>query len=273
MEIYGFNAFSPAEIATRIETVGVTKARLPIASMLMLSVLAGAFIGLGALYYVLVRSDPGLGFAVRQVLGGAVFSLGLLMVVVAGAELFTGNNLLVMAWAAKKITTRELLRSWAIVVFGNFVGAVGLACLVVLSGHPAANQGAVAVQYLAIAEAKTNVEFIPAFFSGVLCNALVCIGVWMAIAGRSVADKAVAILFPISAFVAAGFEHSVANMYLIPTAMLIQMTSDSAGSAPILWGGFLSNMVPVILGNITGGSVFVGGVFHVIYRRSGSLEN
>ncbi|MFD2365933.1 formate/nitrite transporter family protein [Pseudoduganella sp. GCM10020061] len=271
MDVFGFNAFSPAEITARIETVGVTKARLPLGSMLMLSVLAGAFIGLGALYYVLVRSDPGLGFAARQVLGGAVFSLGLFMVVVAGAELFTGNNLLVMAWAAKKITTRELLRSWIIVLAGNLVGALGLAVLVVLSGHPDANQGAVAAQYLTIAAAKTNLPFAQAFFSGLLCNSLVCIGIWMAIAGRSVTDKAVALLFPISAFVAAGFEHSVANMYLIPVAMLIQLTSGHAGTEPILLGGFLSNLFPVILGNLTGGSLFVGGVFHVIYRRTGLI--
>ena len=273
MDLYGFNAFSPAEITTKIETVGVTKARLPFGSMLMLSMLAGAFIGMGALYYVLVRSDPTLGFAARQVLGGAVFSLGLLMVVVAGAELFTGNNLLVMAWAVKKITVGELLRSWAIALFGNMIGAVGLACLVVLSDHPAMNQGAVAAQYLSIAAAKTQLSFMPAFFSGVLCNALVCIAVWMAIAGRSVTDKAVAILFPISAFVAAGFEHSVANMYLIPVAMLIQMTSDAGAAQPILLSGFLSNLVPVTLGNLVGGSVFVGLVFHVIYRHSGSDES
>ncbi len=270
MEIYGFDAFSPAEIIARVETVGVSKARLPFRSMLMLSVLAGAFIGMGALYNVLVRSDPTLGFAARQVLGGAVFSLGLLMVVVAGAELFTGNNLLVMAWAAGKISTRELLRNWSIVFLGNFVGAVGLACLVVLSNHPALNQGAVAAQYRQIAATKTALPFIDAFFSGVLCNALVCVAIWMAIAGRSVLDKAVAILFPISAFVAAGFEHSVANMYLIPMAMLLQWTGAAGAPAPVVWSGFAANMIPVVLGNIVGGSVFVGVVFHVIYRRPGA---
>lgn len=268
MEIYGFDAFSPAEIFARVESVGVTKARLPLPSMLMLSMLAGAYIGLGALYYVLVRADPTLGFAARQVLGGAVFSLGLLMVVVAGAELFTGNNLLVMAWAASRISTRELLRSWLIVFCGNFLGAVGLAVLVVLSNHPAANHGAVAAQYLQIAAAKTQLSFVPAFFSGVLCNALVCVAIWMAIAGRSVVDKAVAIVFPISAFVAAGFEHCVANMYLIPMAMLIQATGGGGASPPVLWSGLLANMVPVVLGNLAGGAVFVGVVFHVIYTRA-----
>ncbi len=267
MAIYGFDAFSPPEIFARVETVGVTKARLPLASMLMLSMLAGAYIGLGALYYVLVRSDPTLGFAARQVLGGAVFSLGLLMVVVAGAELFTGNNLLVMAWAAARISTAELLRSWLIVFCGNFIGALGLAVMVVLSNHPAANHGAVAAQYLQIAATKTQLPFLPAFFSGVLCNALVCVAIWMAIAGRSVVDKAVAILFPISAFVAAGFEHCVANMYLIPMAMLIQ-AGGGGGAPPILWSGLLANMLPVVLGNLAGGAIFVGVVFHVIYGRA-----
>jgi formate transporter len=268
MALFGFNAFSPVEITDKIENVGVTKARLPLGAMLMLSLLAGAFIGLGALYSVVVRSDPSLGFAARQLLSGAVFSLGLLMVVVAGAELFTGNNLLVMAWASRKITTRELLRSWGIVLLGNLAGAVGLACLVVLSAHPAMNHGAVGAEYLKIATLKTQLPFASAFFSGLLCNSLVCMAVWMAMAGRSVTDKAAAILFPISAFVAAGFEHSVANMYLIPVAMLIQLTAPAAGPEPVLWSGFLSNMLPVILGNITGGSVFVGGVYHVIYRRN-----
>lgn len=268
MEIYGFDAFSPAEVFARVESVGVRKARLPILTMLMLAVLAGAFIGMGALYNVLVRSDPALGFAARQVLGGAVFSLGLLMVVVAGAELFTGNNLLVMAWASRKISTRELLRNWLVVFIGNFIGAVGLACLVVLARHPALNQGAVAAQYQQIAAAKTALPFIAAFFSGVLCNALVCMAIWMATAGRSVVDKAVAIVFPISAFVAAGFEHSVANMYLIPMAMLLQWTGAAGAAAPIQWSGFVSNMIPVVAGNLVGGALFVGVVFHVIYRRA-----
>lgn len=269
MGIYGFDAFSPAEIIAKVETVGVAKARLPLASMLMLALLGGAFIGLGALYYVVVRSDPGLGFATRQVLGGAVFSLGLLLVVVAGAELFTGNNLLVMAWAVQKISTAELLRSWALVLLGNAIGAGGLAVLVFLSDHDAMNNGAVAAQYLRIASAKTQLPFATAFFSGVLCNALVCVAVWMAFAGRSVTDKAVAMIFPVSAFVAAGFEHSIANIYLLSLAMLIQTFGGGAlAGTSLTWYGLMSNMVPVLLGNLVGGAVFVAAVFHIIYRRA-----
>ena len=268
-EIFGFDAFSPKEIAAHVETMGVAKARLPLLSMLMLSVLAGAFVGLGALYFVIVRSDPSLGFAARQVLGGVVFSLGLFLVVVAGAELFTGNNLLAMAWADGKISTRELLRNWAIVCCGNFVGAAGLAVLVYLSRHTEMNNGAIAQEYVRIATAKVALPFWTAFFKGVLCNVLVCMAVWMALAGRSVIDKAVAIVFPISAFVAAGFEHSVANMYVIPLAMLLQTFDNiGVGANPITWGGFFGNLVPVVLGNIIGGSVLVGLVYHVIYRRA-----
>jgi formate/nitrite transporter len=268
-EIFGFDAFSPTEIATRVESVGVAKARLPLLSMLMLAVLAGAFIGLGALYFVLVRSDPSLGFATGQVLGGVAFSLGLILVVVAGAELFTGNNLLAMAWADRKITTYELLRNWVIVCAGNFIGAAGLALIVVLSRHPDMNNGAIAQQYLAIAAAKVAMPFWAAFFKGVLCNVLVCMAIWMALAGRSVVDRAVAIVFPISAFVAAGFEHSVANMYFIPLAMLLENFGYAGATAhAVTWVGFFRNLVPVILGNIIGGSVLVGLVYHVIYRRA-----
>ena len=270
-EIFGFDAFSPKEIAARVDTIGVAKTRLPLLSMLMLSVLAGVFIGLGALYFVLVKSDPSLGFAAKQILGGVVFALGLILVVVAGAELFTGNNLLAMAWADGKISTRDLLRNWAIVCVGNFLGAVGLALLVVFSRHPEMNDGAVAQEYLRIASAKVAMPFWTAFFRGVLCNVLVCVAVWMALAGRSVIDKAVAIVFPISAFVAAGFEHSVANMYLIPIAMLLQTFEHISMTAnTITWIGFFHNLVPVILGNIVGGSVLVGLVYHVIYRRAPS---
>ena len=267
-EIFGFDAFAPREIAERVETVGVTKARLPLLSTLMLGVLAGAFIGLGALCFVLVKSDATLGFATAQLLGGLVFSLGLILVTIAGAELFTGNNLLVMAWADNRITTYELLRNWIIACSANFIGAAGLALLVFLSGHLEMNNGAIAAQYLKIAAAKCTLPFWDAFFRGILCNVLVCMAVWMALAGRSVIDKVVAIVFPITAFVAAGFEHSIANMYIIPLAMLEKAFGKGGpGTDAITWMGFIGNLVPVILGNLIGGSVLVGLVYYIIYRR------
>ena len=267
-EIFGFDAFSPKEIAGRVETIGVAKARLPLLSMVMLGVLAGAFIGLGALYFVLINCDPSLSFATRRVLGGVAFSLGLILVVVAGAELFTGNNLLVMAWADRQISTLELLRNWTIICGANLIGAVGLAAIVALSGHAEMNNGLIAEQYVKIAAAKCQLPFWSAFFKGVLCNILVCLAVWMALAGRSVIDKAVAIVFPISAFVAAGFEHSVANMYFIPMALLLKMTGHpSAQVDTVTWFGFFHNLLPVILGNVVGGSALVGLVYHIIYRH------
>lgn len=267
-EVFGFNAYSPKEIAERVETVGVAKAQLSLLSMAMLGLLAGAFIGLGALYFVLIKSDASLGFAASQVLGGVAFSLGLLLVVVAGAELFTGNNLLAMAWADGKISTMELLRNWLVVCCSNFIGAAGLALLVFYSGHPDMNNGAIADQYLKIAAAKCSLPFWTAFYRGVLCNILVCMAIWMAFAGRSVVDKAVAIVFPISAFVAAGFEHSIANMYFIPMGMLLEASGYASTQTEIIsWFGFFKNLMPVILGNLVGGSVFVGFVYYIIYLR------
>lgn len=272
-ELFGFDAFSPKEISERVKTLGVAKAKLPLLSMVMLGMLAGAFIGLGSLFFVLVKSDASLSFAIGQLLGGLVFSLGLILVVVAGAELFTGNNLLAMAWADNKITTRELLGNWVIVCCANFLGAAGLAVLVFLSGHTEMNNGAIADQYLKIANAKCSLSFTEAFFRGMLCNILVCMAIWMALAGRSVIDKAVAIIFPISAFVAAGFEHSIANMYFVPLAMLIKVFGDSNVTAEaVSWAALFSNLVPVILGNLIGGSVLVGFVYHIIYRRPSSLN-
>ena len=267
-ELYGSDAYAPAEIAQRVETVGVAKARLPLVQMVLLGVLAGAFIGLGAMFSLLVTSDPTLGFAASRVLGGLVFSLGLLLVVVAGAELFTGNNLLMMAWADHRISTRELLRNWVIVCLANFAGAAGLALLVFLSRHWEMNGGLVGEQTLRLAAAKCSLPLEVAFFRGVLCNVLVCMAVWMAFGGRSLVDKAVAIVAPVTAFVAAGFEHSIANMYIIPLAMLLRL--EGLGGPPagaITAGAFAANLAAVIAGNLLGGSVLVGLVYHLIYRR------
>jgi formate/nitrite transporter len=266
---FNMDAYSPQQIAERVDNIGVTKARLPLLSMAMLGMLAGAFIGLGALYFTLVISDAGLSFAVARVLGGVCFSLGLLLVVVAGAELFTGNNLLAMAWADGKVSTTEVLRNWVVVCAANFAGAAGLALLVFLSGHAGMNSGAVAQSYLKIAIAKSTMPVTELFFRGVLCNVLVCMAVWMVLAGRSVVDKFFAIVLPISAFVAAGFEHSIANMYFFPLALLLKESGIAlpAGADAITVYAMFRNLVPVIAGNIVGGSVLVALVYYVIYIR------
>ena len=258
-EIFGLDAYAPKEIAARVNDVGVAKARLPLLTLALLGVLAGAFIGLGALMYTLVASDAGLGFATSRLLGGLVFSLGLVLVTVAGAELFTGNNLLAMAWASRHVSTGEVLRNWAVACSTNFVGASGLALLVWLAGRDALNHGAVGQVVVRIATAKAQMPLAEAFFSGVLCNVLVCMAVWMALAGRSVTDKVLAIVFPITAFVAAGFEHSIANMYFFALAVLL--------GAPLGVGDIAHNLLPVIAGNIVGGSVLVAGVYWCVYLR------
>jgi len=265
-ELYGSDAYAPLEVARRVATVGVAKAHMATLPLLMLGMLAGAFIGLGSMLFVIVKSDATLGFASAQIGGGLVFSLGLLLVVVAGAELFTGNNLLAMAWADGKITSGELLRNWLLVCVANFVGAAGLALVVFLSGHTGMNDGAVGRTVVKIALAKQSLPLAEAFFRGVLCNVLVCMAVWMAMAGRSVVDKAVAVIFPVFAFVAAGFEHSIANMYLMPLAMLVQQAGPATGPTAVTWAGMTGNLLPVIAGNLLGGSVLVGLTYHAIYR-------
>lgn len=265
-ELFGSDAYAPKEIAARIETVGVAKAQMATLPLIMLGLLAGAFIGLGGMFFVIVKSDASLSFAETQLLGGLVFCLGLILVVVAGAELFTGNNLLAMAWADRKISTAQVLRNWAWVCASNFVGAGFLAALVYASGHTHMNNGAIGQTVLKIALSKQNLSWQEAFFRGVLCNILVCMAVWMSMAGRSVMDKVVAIVFPITAFVAAGFEHSIANMYFMQLALIIEWFEPSNAQSLVTCSGMVGNLVPVILGNLVGGSVLVGWVYHVIYH-------
>ena len=205
-----------------------------------------------------------------RALGGIAFSLGLILVIVAGAELFTGNNMLAMAWADGRIGTFEMLRNWVLVYVANAAGAIGIALIVWLSHHADMNQHAIATAYVKIAAAKTALPFAQAFFKGMLCNLLVCLAVWIALAGRSVTDKIIAIIFPISAFVAAGFEHSVANMYFIPLGIMLKSDGGlpaDLNTATLDWSGFIGNLVPVTLGNIFGGSVLVALVYYVVYRH------
>ncbi|MDH3738014.1 MAG: formate/nitrite transporter family protein [Alphaproteobacteria bacterium] len=255
-----FDAYSPREIAKLVENVGVAKARLPMVDTLALSVLAGAFIAFGAMFATLVTTGNDLGFGLNRLIGGIAFSLGLILVIVGGAELFTGNNLIVMAWADRKITALQLGRNWALVFAGNFIGAVGAAVLVHWSGVLQLDGGAVAANAAKIATAKTSLPFAEAFFRGVLCNALVCLAVWLCFAAHTVSGKILAIIFPISAFVALGFEHSIANMYFIPLGWLLDADGVTVAS-------FLGNLIPVTLGNIVGGSVFVALVYWQIYLR------
>lgn len=263
------DAYTPAEMAQRVEAVGVVKARADVLTTLPLAVLAGAFIALGALFFTVVMTTGEntevvpVVFGWSRLLGGAAFSLGLILVVVGGAELFTGNNLIAMAWAAGRVSTAELLRNWVLVFLGNFLGALGTAGLAYLAGVHFLADGAVGDTAIRIAAAKADLPPVQAVARGILCNVLVCLAVWLCYAARSVTDKVLAIVFPISAFVAAGLEHSVANMYFLPIGMLVA----ADGGQPIGMAGAAANLVLVTLGNIIGGTVLVALVYWFVYLR------
>ena len=261
------DAYAPAQIAMRVREVGVTKATMPVLTMFALAILAGAFIALGALFYtvtVTTGKDATVPFGLLRLAGGVTFSLGLILVVVGGAELFTGNNLIAMAWASGRVTTQQVMRNWGWVYLGNLVGAVGTAVLVWLAGVHTMSNGAVGETMVQIARSKIALDPVSALARGVLCNVLVCLAVWLCMGARSVADKILAILFPISAFVACGFEHSVANMYFLPIGWAL-----AAGtSAPLSVTDAVSNLALVTLGNVLGGTVLVALVYWSVYLRN-----
>ncbi len=277
------DALLPPDMAARAELIGVRKAHLNEVSMFVLAILAGAFIALGAVFATTVSAGASsLPYGVARLLAGLVFSLGLILVIIGGAELFTGNNLIVMAWASHKVSTRLLLKNWLIVYLGNFVGSIGTAALMVASGQYEFGQGAIGAAALATARAKVGYDFGEAVALGVLCNTLVCLAVWLTFSARTTTDRILAIIPPISAFVAAGFEHSVANMYFIPVGLFIKdfapaafweaIGQSAADYGALTWVSFLGkNLLPVTIGNIIGGAVLVGAVYWFVYLRPKQL--
>ncbi len=277
----GLDALPPAEVARKAELVGVTKAGMETFNVFVLSVLAGAFIAMGAIFATTVAAGGSeLPYGVVRLLAGLTFSLGLILVVVAGAELFTGNNLIVMGWASRRVSTALLLENWTIVYIGNFIGAFATAFIVYVSGQYTFGGGAVGQTALSIAEAKTSLGFVEAIALGMLCNALVCLAIWLTYGAHTTTDKILAIIPPIAAFVAAGFEHSVANMYFISIGLLIERDEgfvESIQPPPDLsdlnWASFfLDNLLPVTIGNIIGGAVMVGAVYWLVYLRPRQAE-
>lgn len=256
------DAYPPPEIARRVERLGVAKARADTLTLLVLAVLGGAFISLGALLFTVVVTESSLGFGPTRLLGGVSFCLGLILVVVAGAELFTGNNLIAMAWASRLIGTREVMRSWLLAYVGNVVGCLGTVLFVVWARIAGLGDGAVGEMAVGIARTKADIPPVEAFTRGILCNALVCLAVWLAIGARSVTDKILAILFPITAFVAIGFEHSIANWFFLPFGLAV----DAQGAVSIV--GAVRNIIAVTAGNVVGGTLLVGGVYWVAYLRA-----
>ncbi len=277
-----FETDLPDEIARKMQTGGVQKANLSFTSTFVLAILAGAFISLGGIYFTFTTSQITLTQPFTQVLGGLTFSLGLILVVVAGAELFTGNNLMILGLASKKIVLPKLLRNWIIVYCGNFVGAIGTSVIFYLSSAWTANDYQIGIRAITIASTKTNHGFVEAFFLGMLCNSLVCLAIWLANSGKRVSDKILAIIFPISAFVALGFEHSIANMYFLTFALLIKndpllmAAMQKNGMIPDMSHlnilGMFNNLLPVTLGNIVGGSLLIGFVYWIVYLRNGQKE-
>jgi formate transporter len=282
------DALPPVKMASKMEDVGVAKAKLKWDTMFVLAILAGAFIGTGAIFATTVSTGlaaAGMGYGMVRLLSGLVFCLGLIAVVVAGAELFTGNNLIIMAFADKKVTLAQLLRNWGIVYAGNFVGSILTAVVMFFSAQYAFSGGALGANAMAIANAKTSLTWTSALFLGIMCNALVCLAVWLCASARSTTDKILSIIFPITAFVAAGFEHSVANMYFIPIGLLIKdFAPDGFWQLPALAGAatpitaatyanltwikfFWNNLIPVTIGNIIGGAGFVGLVYWYAYLQ------
>jgi formate transporter len=279
-----FDAVLPPQMAAKAEAVGVLKAGLDAVSLFVLAVLAGAFISLGAIFATTVSAGGAdLPFGVVRLLAGLAFSLGLVLVIVGGAELFTGNTLIVMAWASRKVSSASVLRNWAIVYAGNFVGAIATAAVMFISGQYMFGNDSVGLAALTIGEAKAGLAFVPAIALGMMCNALVCLAVWLTFSARTTTDRILAIVPPIAAFVAIGFEHSVANMYFLPEALAIRTWAPTEFWAAIgrtpadfpnltLEGFLVGNLLPVTIGNVIGGAVMVGVVYWFVYLRGHRSE-
>lgn len=274
----GIDALLPPDMALACEAAGSAKAGRDLLTLFVLGLLAGAFIALGAIFMTVVMTGAAdLPWGVARLLGGVVFSLGLILVIVGGAELFTGDSLMIVACAGRRITIASLLRAWLVVYLGNIAGAVGTAFLVYLSGHYGFAGGALGKTALAVAAAKAALPTAQLFFLAVLCNVLVCLAVWMSFGARSVADKVLVIVPPIAAFVAAGFEHSIANLYFLPYALAIKAWAppefwsaigQTAAAYPALTlGASVHNIAVATIGNLIGGSLMVGAVYWFVYLR------
>ena len=273
-----FDPLLPPEMARACEKAGAAKAGRQTAALVILGILAGAFIAFGAIFMTVVATGAGdLPWGVGRLLMGLVFSLGLILVIVGGAELFTGDALMVVSYASGKITGAALLRAWGLVYLGNIAGSVGTAALVFLSGQHGLAGGSVGKTALAVATYKASLGTVDLFFLAVLCNVLVCLAVWMSFGGRNVADKVLVIVPPITAFVAAGFEHSIANIYFLSYGLALKewaqpefwtaISQDAAAYAGLTVSGAVHNILVATAGNLVGGSLMVGVVYWFVYLR------
>jgi formate transporter len=265
--------------ANRIKKEFLLKSNINNLSTFVLGIIGGAFISLGAIFYTFVTMQITINYIITQVIGGIAFSLGPIMIVIAGAELFTANNLWIISLACKEIKLRTLVYNWGIVYLGNLIGAIVTAIIFYMTRTYESYNDEFALRAITIANNKINLTFSEALFLGIFCNALICLGVWMATSGKNHIDKAISMVFPITAFIAIGFEHSIANMYFIPFAMMLLVNSGEE-LVPLLdttiinlqnlnlLSSFFHNLLPVSLGNIIGGSILVGLVYWIIYFRN-----
>ncbi len=281
-----YDELLPGEMASKAQEIGIKKANLDFLSTFALAVLAGAFIALGCIFFTVSQTAGGVAipWGIDRVIGGVAFSLGLILVIVGGAELFTGNNLIIMAWASRKLSTWRVARNWGIVYIGNLCGAVATALFVFWGQHYEMASGGLGATALDIGLSKVNLDFGQAIILGILCNAMVCMAVWLTYSARTVMGRILAIIFPIAGFVAAGFEHCVANMYFVPYAILVKVGApdtfwQSIGTTAasydhLTWGSFfVNNLIPVTIGNMIGGVFFVALVYWVIYLRNKQLKS
>jgi formate/nitrite transporter len=277
-QVVTFDAIMPATMAVRAEQSGIKRAATDPLTVFVLSILAGAFVAFGAIFATTVTAGTGLSYGVGRLLTGLVFSAGLVMVIIAGAELFTGNNLIVMAWASGKVKTRAVLLNWVLSFTGNFVGAIATAILVFYSTQYTFGDGAVGLVALNTANTKASLAFIPALTLGILCNALVCVAIWMLYSARTNIDRIMTAIPPVAIFAAAGFEHCIANIYFIPMGLFIKagapdsfwkaIGKTAADFPGLTWSNFLANLFPVTIGNIIGGSLLVAAVYWFVYLRN-----
>jgi formate transporter len=269
-----FDDYAPADMEKKVEAASVRKANLSWLSLLMLSILAGSFIALGSEFFTLVIFDSTLSVGFTRLIGAFCFSLGLILVIVAGAELFTGNNLVVMGLASGVVTYKQVLKSWIGSYIGNFIGSISVVFLMFFTNLWKMKDYALAAKMVQIAADKTNLTFAEGLTRGILCNALVCLAVWLCFSARSVISKIAAIIFPVTAFVASGFEHSIANMYFIPMGLLLKnnqkvidallKVNPNINLSNLNTLGFAGNLLSVTLGNIIGGAIMVGVVYWII---------
>ena len=262
-------AKSPPETAEALCAVGNKKTNLPISKMFILAMFAGVYIGFGAQLMTVVKVGlaDALGPGFSAFLGGAVFSVGLMLVVIAGAELFTGNNLIALACCNRRASVVGLLKNWIVVYTGNLVGSILLALIVFGGFYAYSDPGAMGALAVNIANVKVNLGFVEALFRGIGCNWLVCLAVWLAVSSKDNIGKIFSCFFPIMAFVAMGFEHSIANMYLIPIGIFLKDFAGLTASAGLTWTGFMQNLIPVTIGNIIGGAFFVGVLYWYVYLQ------